>query len=60
MGEARDVSEHLLVGALIPFGELDHTVQDEDFPVMYRIEYEHVLEVRSLMKKDLFHLGGTV
>lgn len=34
MRKAWDMREHLLIGAFISFGELDHPVQDEHFPIV--------------------------
>lgn len=56
MSEARDVSEHLLIRALVPFRELDYAIQDKHFPIVHRLKYKDILKVRPLMEKHLFHL----
>lgn len=34
MAEEGEVSDHLLVGKLVPFGALDHPIQHQDVPVV--------------------------
>ena len=59
MSKARDVRKHLLIRALVSFGQLNHPIKDKNFAVVHRIEHQDVLKVRSLMEQDLFHLQNT-
>lgn len=56
MSETRNVRQHLLVRALVPFGDLDYSIQNQHFPIVHRIEDEHILKLRAFMKQDFLHL----
>mmetsp|Transcript_25011 Transcript_25011/g.58686 ORF Transcript_25011/g.58686 Transcript_25011/m.58686 type:complete len:332 (-) Transcript_25011:16-1011(-) len=56
VGHQRDVRDHLLVGELVAGRHLDDPVQDQDGPVVLRLEDQQVLEVRPVVVQDLFHL----
>ena len=51
-----EVGDHLLVGGLVPLGQLDHAVQDEDAAVVRGLEHQHLLELGHALEQDLLHL----
>jgi hypothetical protein len=58
VGKQGHVNNHFLVGHLIAFRRLDHSVQDEDFAVGRGLEEEDVLEIRAGVEEHFFHLEG--
>ena len=51
-----DLCDHLLVGVLVAFGDLDHTVEHEHRAVRRRAEDEHILEVGAALVEHLLDL----
>lgn len=54
----RQMSDHLLISHLIPFGTLNYAIEDQHFPVRDRLKEQDVLKIRAFMKKDFFDLQG--
>ena len=52
------VSDHLLVGELVPLGALDDVVQDEDGAVVGGLEDEDILVLALLVVQDLLDPQG--
>ena len=42
------MSNHLLISELIPFGDLNHTIKDQNTAIALRIEEKNVLPITTL------------
>jgi len=52
------VSDHFLIGELIPVGALDYSVEDQDTTKGFRLEDAKILELGSSLVNNLSDLDG--